>query len=331
MRNLGIAVAVLVVIAAIVAYLSVFTVDPTEQALVFQFGKPKRLVSQPGLNFKEPFIENVDYFDKRVLDIETQPQEVIASDQKRLVVDAFARYRIVNPLLFYQSVRDVATAQVQFGNILESTLRSVLGAAGFQDIVRDKREALMETIAAKMNTKAKAYGMHFVNVRIKRVDLPQSNSEAIYKRMQTEREQQAAEFRAEGEGAARKIRATADRKVTVIKADATGEAEQIRGDGDAERNKIFAAAYSKDPDFFAFYRSMEAYKDALQNSNTRFVLSPSSQFFQYFNDASGGPDVPGTTAMQKQGLPPKGSIAPKDMSKVPSAPPPGGTASGSAP
>lgn len=316
MRTAGITAIVVVVVAAIVAYLSIFTVDPTEQALVLQFGKPQRVITKPGLNFKIPFIQDVSYFDRRILDIDTEPQEIIASDQKRLIVDAFARYRIINPLLFFQSVRGVPTADQQFGNILESTVRSVLGAASFTDIVRDRRQDLMQEIAQRMNQKAKPYGMHFVNVRIKRVDLPQSNSLAIYRRMQTEREQQAAEFRAEGAGAARRIRATADRKATVIIADATGEADRIRGEGDAEQNAIFAKAFSQDPDFFAFYRSMEAYKKALEGANTRFVLSPKSEFFQYFNDGAGGPSVPGSTAMQKQGLPPKGSIVPKDMSQM---------------
>ncbi len=316
MRSFGIVSLIVAAIAVVGVYLSYFTVDPTEQALVLQFGKPKRVLTTPGLYFKIPFVENVSYFDKRLLDIDTAPQEVIASDQKRLVVDAFARYHIVNPLLFFQSVRDQATARAQFSNILESSLRGVLGASTFEAVVRDDREGLMQTIAKEINRKAKPYGMEFVNVRIKRVDLPQANSEAIYKRMQTERERQAAEFRAEGAGAAARIRATADREVTVIKADAVGEASRIRGDGDAKKAAIFAKAYGQDPDFFAFYRSMQAYRDALKPGDTRFVMGPNSQFFEYFNDAAGGPNVAGTTATNKEGLAPNASFAPKDTSKV---------------
>jgi membrane protease subunit HflC len=278
---------IIIGIAAVVAYLTVFTVDQTQQALVLEFGKPKRVVSDPGLNYKIPFIQNVEYFDKRILDIDTASQEVIASDQKRLVVDAFARYKITDPLLFFQSVRDERIANSRLGAILEASLRRVLGNASFADVVRDKREGLMRTILSQVNQEAKDLGVTIVDVRIKRVDLPEANMQAIYRRMQTERQRQAAEFRAEGEGAARRIRATADREVTVIKADATGESERIRGDGDAQRNRIYAEAYNQDPNFFAFYRSMQAYDTALKSGATRLLLSPDSQFFQYFNDATG--------------------------------------------
>jgi membrane protease subunit HflC len=304
MNRTGLTLALILLgIAAVVAYMTVFTVDQTQQALVLEFGKPKRVVSDPGLNYKIPFIQNVEFFDKRILDIDTASQEVIASDQKRLVVDAFARYRITDPLLFFQSVRDERIANSRLGAILEASLRRVLGSASFADVVRDKREGLMRTIASQVNQEAAELGVKIVDVRIKRVDLPEANMQAIYRRMQTERQRQAAEFRAEGEGAARRIRATADREVTVIKADATGESERIRGDGDAQRNRIYAEAYNQDADFFAFYRSMQAYETALKSGDTRLLLSPDSQFFQYFNDASG-----------KQG---KGSV----NSGVPSTPP----------
>ena len=250
-------------LAAVVAYLTLFTVYQTQQALVLEFGKPKREIKDPGLNYKIPFIQNVEYFDKRILDIDTASQEVIASDKKRLVVDAFARYRITDPLLFFQSVRDERIANARIGAILEASLRRVLGGSSFQAVVRDKREALMRTILSQVNQEASEFGVEIVDVRIKRVDLPEANMQAIYRRMQTERQREAAEWRAEGEGAARRIRATADRQVTVIKADATGESERIRGDGDAERNRIFAEAFDQDPDFFAFYRSMQAYESAL--------------------------------------------------------------------
>jgi len=274
-------------LAALVAYLTLFTVSQTQQALVLEFGKPKRVITEPGLNYKIPFIQNVEFFDKRILDIDTASQEVIASDQKRLVVDAFARYKIVNALLFFQSLGNQQGANSRLGAILESSLRRVLGGASFVAVVRDKRETLMKTILSQVNEEAEPFGIKIVDVRIKRVDLPEANMQAIYRRMQTERQRQAAEFRAEGEGASRRIRGTADREVTVIKADATGESERIRGNGDAEKNRIFAEAFGQDPDFFAFYRSMQAYEGALKSGDTRLLLSPDSQFFQYFNSATG--------------------------------------------
>jgi modulator of FtsH protease HflC len=295
MRGTLTAVLVLIGLAGVAAYLSLFTVSQTEQAIVLEFGNPKRVIEEPGLHYKIPFVQNVAYFDKRILDIETGTQEVIASDKKRLVVDAFARYRIRDPLRFYQTLRNEAGAQAQIGSLLDSSLRRVLGASSFQAVVRDKREELMRTILKQVNHEAKdSFGVLVVDVRIKRVDLPKANMQAIFLRMQTERQQEAAEFRAEGEGAARRIKATADREVTVIKANATGEAERIRGEGDAERNRIYAEAYNKDADFFGFYRSMQAYESALKAGDTRLLLTPDSQFFQYFNDASGRGGPAGT-------------------------------------
>jgi len=279
--------------AAVGVYLSAFIVRQTEQAIVLQFGKPARdPVTRPGLHWKVPFVETVDYFDNRILDLDMPSQEVIASDQKRLVVDAFARFRIVDALEFYKTVRDETIARQRLGNILESSMRSALGAATFQDVVRDKREKLMRQIRDVVNNEAKNFGIEVIDVRIKRTDLPEANSEAIYKRMQTERQREAAEFRAEGSAAANRIRATADREATVIKAEATKKSEQIRGEGDAERNRVFAEAYGKDPDFFGFYRSMQAYEQGLKSNDTRLVISPNSQFFRYFNDAAGvAPDA----------------------------------------
>ncbi|MBQ0817743.1 MAG: protease modulator HflC, partial [Methyloceanibacter sp.] len=262
----------LVGIAAVAAYLTLFTVYQTQQALVLEFGKPKRLVTTPGLNYKIPFIQSVSFFDKRLLDLDSAPQEVIASDQKRLVVDAFARWRIVDPLLFYQAVGDERVARSRLGFFLEASLRRVLGAASFEAVVRDERHELMQTITDQVNAQAKTLGITVVDVRIKRADLPEANSLAIYRRMQTERQREAAEIRAEGEEASRRIRGTADRQVTVLKANATGESERVRGDGDAEKNSVFAGAFGKDPDFFAFYRSMQAYKGALKSGDTRMLL-----------------------------------------------------------
>jgi membrane protease subunit HflC len=281
-------VLILLGLAGIAAYLALFTVSQTEQAIVLEFGNPKRVISEPGLHYKIPFVQNVAYFDKRILDIETGPQEVIAADRKRLVVDAFARYRIRDPLRFYQALRNEIGAQSQIGALLDSSLRRVLGSASFEAVVRDKREELMRTILSQVNQEAKdTFGVEIVDVRIKRVDLPKANMQAIFLRMQTERQREAAEFRAEGEGAARRIRATADREVTVIKANATGESEQIRGNGDAERNRIYAEAYSKDPDFFGFYRSMQAYEQGIRPGDTRMLLAPDSEFFKYFTNPLG--------------------------------------------
>lgn len=269
--------------AAAAAYFSLFIVHQNEQVLVLEFGKPKRVISKPGLHWKIPVVESVDYFDKRILDLDTQPQEVTASDQKRIVVDAFARYRIVDPLKFYQTVRDESMVRSRLGPILESSIRRVLGARTFQDVVRDKREELMGLIARQVNTEGKEFGLQVVDVKIKRADLPEQNSKNIFDRMRAERQREAAEFRAEGSAAANRIRATADREATVIKAEATQKAETLRGEGDGERNRIFAEAFGRDPDFFAFYRSMQAYETGIKAGDTRMLLSPNSDFFRYFN------------------------------------------------
>ncbi|MGE0766397.1 MAG: protease modulator HflC [Hyphomicrobiaceae bacterium] len=282
---LGIVLALLGV-AATAAYFSLFIVHQNEQALVLEFGKPKRVISHPGLHWKIPVVESVDYFDKRILDLDTQPQEVTASDQKRIVVDAFARYRITDPLRFYQTVREERVVRSRLGPIVESSIRRVLGATTFIDLVRDKREELMKRIAQHVNTEGKDFGLEVVDVRIKRADLPEQNSKNIYDRMRAERQREAAEFRAEGAAAANRIRATADREATVIKAEATKKGELLRGEGDAQRNQVFADAFGKDPDFFAFYRSMQAYEAGFKSGDTRMLLSPDSEFFRYFN-ASG--------------------------------------------
>jgi membrane protease subunit HflC len=308
---------VVAALAALLAYMTLFTVSQTQQALVLEFGKPKRVITEPGLQYKIPFIQNVDFFDKRILDLETSSQEVIASDKKRLVVDAFARYRVTNALLFFQSVGDERIANSRLGFILEGSLRRVLGGSSFTAVVRDKRESLMRTILSQVNQEAAAFGVQVVDVRIKRVDLPEANMQAIYRRMQTERQREAAEFRAEGEGAARRIRGTADRQVTVIKADATGESERIRGTGDAEKNRIFADAFGKDPDFFSFYRSMQAYEGALKAGDTRLLLSPDSQFFRYFNDSQGKGNVAPPAAGQPSGPPAPNAPADSGDSEAP--------------
>jgi modulator of FtsH protease HflC len=265
--------------------------------LVLEFGKPKRVINEPGLHWKIPVVETVDYFDKRILDLDTQPQEVTASDQKRIVVDAFARYRITDPLRFYQTVRDERNVRSRLGPIVESSIRRVLGATTFQSLVRDRREELMKRIAQQVNNEGKDFGLEVVDVRIKRADLPEQNSKNIFDRMRAERQREAAEFRAEGAAAANRIRATADREATVIKAEATRKGELLRGEGDAERNQVFNQAFGKDPEFFAFYRSMQAYEAGIKSGDTRMLLTPDSEFFRFFNSASGR-TAPGAASAQ---------------------------------
>jgi len=285
----GVVSLILLFAVIIVGYSSVFTVAQTEQVLVVRLGEPVRVVTEPGLNFKAPFIDTVISIDKRILDLENPSQEVIASDQKRLVVDAFARYRIKNALRFYQSIGSIQAANIQLTTLLNAALRRVLGEVTFINVVRDDREVLMNRIREQLDREADQYGIQVVDVRIRRADLPEQNSQAVYQRMQTERQREAAEFRAQGGQKAQEIRSKADREATVIVAEANSTAEQIRGAGDAERNRLFAEAYGKDPDFFAFYRSMSAYESGLKSSDTRFLLRPDSDFFKYFGSASGHP------------------------------------------
>jgi membrane protease subunit HflC len=292
--RLGIAGGVLIVlavIAAIVAYSAIFTVYEGRQALVVRLGDPIRVVEKPGIHFKAPFIDNVIYIDKRILDLENpqQEKEIIAADQKRLVVDAFARYRIVDPLRFYQATQggSVTRANQQLSTLLNSALRRVLGEASFQDVVRDERAVLMGRIREQLDREAERYGINIVDVRIRRADLPDQNSQAVYQRMQTERQREAAEFRAQGSQRAQEIRSRADRDVTILLAEANAKGEQTRGEGDATRNRIFAEAFNRDPDFFSFYRSMQAYEASLGHGDTRMVLKPDSEFFRYFVDPSG--------------------------------------------
>jgi len=288
MKALSATIVVILGIAAAAAYFAFFIVHQNEQAIVLEFGRPERIITEPGLYTKIPIVQTVDYFDKRILDLDTAPQEVTASDQKRIIVDAFARYRITDPLKFYQTVRYERNVRSRLGPIIESSLRRVLGNATFQDVVKDKREALMKRIAQQVNEEGKEFGLEVVDVRIKRADLPEQNSKNIYDRMRAERQREAAEFRAEGVGAANRIKADADRQVTIIKADATREGERIKGEGDAERNRIFAEAFGRDPDFFAFYRSMQAYEAGIKSSDTRMLLSPDSEFFKYFTNPNSG-------------------------------------------
>jgi membrane protease subunit HflC len=283
-------------LAAVTIYASAFIVHQNEQALVLRFGEPKRVVNTPGLNWKVPLVDSVEIYDKRILDLDSQPQEVTASDQKRLVVDSFARYRIVDPLKFYQTLRYEDGVRSRLGPIVDSAMRRVLGAATFQDVVRDKREDLMKRILAMVNKEGNEFGLEVVDVRIKRADLPEQNSKSVFERMRAERQREAAEFRAQGTAEANRIKATADREATVIRAEATRKGEETRGAGDAERNRIYAEAYTKDQEFFEFYRSMQAYENGLKSEDTRLLISPDSDFFKYFADPHG--KAPATPAPQ---------------------------------
>src|ERR1700732_2112928 len=295
----GIAALFVLFVVLVVAYSSVFTVAQTEQVLVVRLGEPIRVVTEPGLNFKAPFIDTVISIDKRILDLENPSQEVIASDQKRLVVDAFARYRIKDALRFYQSVGSIQAANIQLTTLLNASLRRVLGEVTFIQVVRDEREALMGRIREQLDHEAGGYGIQVVDVRIRRADLPEQNSQAVYQRMQTERQREAAEFRAQGGQKAQEIRSNADREATVIIAEANSTAEQVRGEGDGERNRLFADAYGKDADFFAFYRSMSAYENGLKSNDTPSLLRPDSDFFKFFSNPSGKPPVAAPAALPK--------------------------------
>ena len=287
-------ISLLVLVAAVllVVSLSLFTVDPTEQALVLRFGQPVRdLIDAPGLYARVPFVESVVYIDKRILALDNERQEILVADNQRLEVDAFVRYRIADPLVYYRSVGDIRGANAQLGGLLNSALRRTLADASIADIVRNNREQLMGSIRDQVKSAAQTIGLTVVDVRIKRADLPAENSEAVFNRMKAERQQSAASYRAQGAQQAQKIRADAEATATVTVATAQAQAEQIRGEGDAERNRIFAEAFGQDVDFFKFYRSMQAYETAFKN-DTRALISPKSDFFRYFS----GPNPPADAA-----------------------------------
>jgi membrane protease subunit HflC len=271
-------------VLAVVVFFSIFIVKEVNQAIVLQFGDPKKIITKPGLNFKIPFIQNVVFLDKRILNLDAPPEEVIASDQKRLIVDAFARFQITDPLKFYISVGNERVARSRLSTIINSRIRSVLGTQRLQTLLSEDRTKQMSLIQEGVNNEAEKFGIKIVDVRIKRADLPQANSNAIFARMQTEREREAKEFRAKGAEMAVTITSTADKEVTVILADAEKKSEIMKGEGDGQRNKIFADAFGKDPEFFAFYRAMQAYEKALIGGETSLILSPDSEFFKFFGN-----------------------------------------------
>jgi len=272
----------ILVLAGFVVYLSFFTVKEINQAIVLQFGDPKRVIAEPGLQIKIPFIQNVVFLDRRILSLDPAPEEVIASDQKRLIVDAYARFKIVDPLKFYISVGNEMVARSRLATIINSRLRSVLGKHSLATLLSEDRTKQMAIIQDGVNIEAEKFGITIIDIRIKRADLPQANSEAIYKRMQTEREREAKQFRARGAEMAVTITSTADKEVTVLLANARKKSEIMKGEGDGQRNKIFAEAFSKDPEFFSFYRAMQAYEKALIGGDTSLILSPDSDFFKFF-------------------------------------------------
>jgi membrane protease subunit HflC len=266
---------------------SVFVLPETHQAMVIQFGDPVALYTTPGLKFKVPVIQQVQAFDKRTLDVDSVPEEVILADKKRIVVDTFARYRIVDMLSFYKSLQSEQLANTRLANIINSAMRSTLGNATLTELLSDKRSDLMMRIRAQVNAAVKDNGIEIVDVRIGRADLPKETSAAIYARMRTEREREAAEFRAQGQEAAQEIKSRAEKERTILLADADRQAQVLRGEGDAQATKVYAAAYGRDPEFYAFYRSMQAYKDSLSGDSTTMILTPDSEFFRFFRKASG--------------------------------------------
>jgi modulator of FtsH protease HflC len=271
-----------IIVLGVVLFQSAFIVQEINQAIVLQFGNPKRIITDAGLKFKLPFIQNVVYLDRRVLNLDNPPEEVIAADQKRLIVDAFARFQIIDPLKFYITVGNEMVARSRLSTVINSRIRGVLGTQELATLLSKDRAKQMSIIQNDVNEEAKSFGIKIVDVRIKRADLPQANSDAIFKRMQTERQREAKEFRAEGAEIAAKITSTADKDVTVLLANANKQSQILKGEGDGQRNKIFANAFGKDPEFFSFYRAMQAYETALIGGETSLVLSPDSEFFKFF-------------------------------------------------
>ena len=279
---------VALVIAAFVALNGLFIVQQTQQGIVLQFGEPKRTVQEPGLNWKLPFIQNVVFYENRVLSlVSSDSEEVILADQKRLEVDTYARFKIIDPLLFYQTVRSVRGAQQRLDAIVDSSVRRVLGGATLIDILSDARSELTDSIREEVNESAQTLGLEIIDVRVRRADYPDATSQNIFNRMKSEREREAKEFRATGEEEAQKIRADAEKQRTVMLADARRQSEILRGEGDALSIKIYADAFGQDEEFFSFYRSMQAYRKSFNQDGTQLVISPDSEFFRFFDNKQG--------------------------------------------
>ncbi len=287
MGSVRLLLGIVVILLGVAALSAIYTVHEREQALVLQFGKVKRLVTDAGLHFKMPLVENVVYFDRRVLDFDARAQEVPTLDQKQLVVDSFARYRIIDPLKFFQTVTNEEGMKVRLGNVINANLRAVFGTAPLSVMMTPERSNLMHTIANQVQEQSKPFGINVLDVRIKRVDLPEANSQAIFRRMQTQREQAARKLRAEGDKESKRIRAEADRDSTIIQANARKEGEILRGVGDAGAQKIYNDAYGRDRDFFDFWMTMNTYRYSLKGDTTRYIGPPGGDFFRFFGDLSG--------------------------------------------
>ena len=277
----------IVLVSVIVALNTLFTVHQTQQVIVLQFGDPRQVITEPGLKFKIPFIQDVIYYDKRLLDFPHPAEEVIAADQKRLVVDSFARWKIVDPLLFYQTVANELGARARLNSLMSAGLRRVIGSVPLAAVLTEQRMGIREMIRDQVDAEAQRFGMRVIDVRIRRADLPAENSQAIYARMKSEREREAKEFRAQGAEIGQRIRSRADRDRIVILAESQKQAQILRGAGDAQSVQIYADAFTQAPDFYAFYRSLQAYRESLQGGNTTLILSPDSAFFKFFKEPEG--------------------------------------------
>jgi membrane protease subunit HflC len=288
MNRLATVLGIVILALAITGFSSVFTVHQTEQALVLQFGEIKRIIKEPGLNFKVPFVQNVETYDRRVLDLDPAAEEMIAADKKRIVADSYARYKITDPLKFYQAVGTEAVLRQRLGRIINASMRSVIGSYSLAALLTEQRVRIMAEIQARVNSEALQFGVNVIDVRIRRADLPQANSEAIFNRMKAERERDAKEARAQGAEIGQRIRAEADRDRTVLLAEAQKRAEELRGEGDGEAQAVYNAAYGGDAtEFYEFYRRMQAFRETFSSGDASFVLSPDSEFFRYFNQFPG--------------------------------------------
>jgi modulator of FtsH protease HflC len=280
-------IGIVVVVLGLVAYGALFTVNETQQAIVMQFGEPKRVISEPGLAWKIPLLQNVQYYEKRVLNLDPPGENILLADQKRLIVDVFARYRIADPLLFFQTVRSEENARPRLNTIINGRLRQILGNSTLSSVLSEERTQILRDLRDSVDQEVRRFGIALVDVRIRRADLPDETRESVYNRMRSEREREAAEFRAQGFEQAQRITAAADREATVIRAEADRESSILRGQGEARRTNILNDAYGRDPEFFNFYRTMQAYSAALGAESTYMVLSPDSEFFSFFNEAQG--------------------------------------------
>ena len=270
-------------LSVIGALLSLFTVKQTDQVLIVRFGEVQREIFTPGLRVKMPLIDNVVTYDKRTLDLDPPPFEVLLTDKKRIAVDAFARYRIVRPKVYYQRIRNETRLRDRFGKNINAALQRVIATVSLDTLLSSQREAIMNEIREEVRTSAESFGVEVIDVRIGRTDLPDDTSQAVFERMRTEREREARELRAQGNESARKIRAQADKEKEIILADATRQSDILRGKGEAARNRLLGRAFSRDPSFFEFNKSLEVYKKSIEGGETTIILSPDSEFFRYFN------------------------------------------------